>query len=200
MNFYRIALLSIVAFCLTACGTTAVHEYPRGWPPLAGMSSDCREVQGTYIDTNEWGHVFDKNGVVTGNTGEITAWYAFGLNPSSIRSNETQVRNRAISISYDGSEILVMNYYIEGNILLSKRIPDTQWSCSKDGLNLTTMENSDAGFDKLPGSYSGKRTSTFYRVGNQLIVKIINSGQGMLLYALPKHDYSVSWYSFKTLP
>lgn len=202
MNFKQKALLLGVVCCLTACGTTTAHEYPSGWPPLAGMSSDCREVQGTYIDPNHFGFIFDKHGVVseTESTGDVPAWYAFGLDPSLVRFNETNVKNRAISISFDDTKTLVLSYFIEGKIVLSKNIPDTQWSCGKVGLNLITMDNPNAGFDKLPGHVASIRTSTLYRVGKRLIVKIADSGHGTLLYALPWHDSSISWFRFEALP
>jgi hypothetical protein len=194
-----ILLAGGVAWCLTACGATTNNEYPNGWPPQVGMSSDCREVQGNYVDPNLFGYVLDKHGVVIGRTGQIPAWDAFGLDPSLVRENEKNVKNRTVSISFNGKS-LVLSYSIKGSLILSKPVPDTQWSCGADGLKLTTISNPNAGFDKLPGHIARVRTSTLYRVGNQLIVKIADSSKGNLLYVLPWHDSSILWFRFEVAP
>jgi hypothetical protein len=86
------------------------HEYPSGWPPLVEMSLDCRQVEGNYIDPNDFGYIFGKRterrpkavavgklgevrgGVVAGRTGQIAAWFAFGIDPSLVRHNEKNVK------------------------------------------------------------------------------------------------------------
>ncbi|MGO9137243.1 MAG: hypothetical protein ACLP9S_04580 [Syntrophales bacterium] len=197
-----IILVCLTVCSLSSCGTTEVHKYPQDWLGLSRMSSDCREVQGTYIDTNKIGYIFDngESGKVIGRTGEIAAWYAFGLDPNAVHSNETNLKNREFSILFAENKVLVINYKIEGNVVISKKIPNTQWSCGKSGLILIAMENPHAHFDKLPGPCSGKRTSTLYRVGEELIIKITESGEGMLLYVLPWHDHTEWWYRFKASP
>jgi hypothetical protein len=199
VKFKGKAFLSGVAWCLTAYGTTMSDEYPSGWPLLVGMSPDCREVHGNYIDPNDFGYVLDKHGVVIGRTGQVAASYAFGIDPSLIRENEKKIKNRTISISFDGGA-LVIGYFIEGKVVLSKTVPATQWSCGTDGLKLTALNNPNAGFDKLPGRMAMTRTSTLYRVGNQLIVRIANASRGRLLYFLPWHDSSILWFKFEAVP
>jgi len=182
----------------TSHGTKMSHD-PSGSLRLVGMSPDCREVQGNYIDPNNFGYVLGKNGVVIGRTGQMGASSAFGIDPSLVRENERNLKNRTISISFDG-KTLVLGYCIEGRAVLSKPIPDTQWSCGADGLKLTTINNPNGGFDKLPGRVARIRTSTLYRVGNQLVVKIADSSRGWLLYVWPGHYSYVSWLKFEAVP
>ncbi|HEY6621089.1 MAG TPA: hypothetical protein VIY68_16195 [Steroidobacteraceae bacterium] len=194
-----ILLAGSAAWCLTACGATINVHYPSGWPPRVGMSSDCREVEGSYVDPNVFGYVFDKRGVAIGRTGQVPAWDAFGFDPSLVRENEKTIKDRTVSISFDG-KTLVLSYSMKGSVVLSKPVPGTKWSCTADGLKLTTINNPNAGFDKLPGHTARIRTSTLYRVGNQLIVKIADSSNGSLLYVLPSHDSSTSWFRFEVAP
>jgi hypothetical protein len=43
---------------------------------LAGMSTDCREVQGHYVDPTNFPYAFGKNGVAMGRAGQMGASYA----------------------------------------------------------------------------------------------------------------------------
>jgi hypothetical protein len=148
------------------------------------------------------GYIFDKKGRVLENesTGEVPAWFAFGLDPSLARENQTFLKNRTISISFEGARMLVLVYAIDGIPVLSKRIPDTQWSCGENGLALTLMNNPHGKIDKFPGEVAVSSISTLYRVGTQLIVKIVESGHGTVLYVFPLHEYSQGGYRFEAVP
>jgi hypothetical protein len=82
-----------------------------------------------------------------------------------------------------------------GKAVLSKPIPDTQWSRGPDGLKLTTIDNTNEGFDKWPGRLARIRTSTLY-----LVVKIVDSSRGWLLYFWPWRYSYVSRPKLEAVP
>jgi hypothetical protein len=196
----RTVSILFIAFWLMSCGTTSTHQYPTQWPPLVGMSSDCREVRGTYIDLNvtHWEHVDQQQGVVTKTGGTLeAAWLAFGfVDLAALRLNDPNVKSRLFSISVDDADAFIIGYLIDGKVVSSKNFSKAQWSCEKDGLTITTLEKAGSIVDKIPSHGSSKRIATVYRVADQLYVKSIDTASIMLLHVVPEEDIQVRWYRF----
>ncbi|SFV02754.1 hypothetical protein [Pseudoduganella namucuonensis] len=188
-------LIACAALSLAACGGTSIQPYPDIWPPLTGMSSDCREVQGLYVDPNAW--AWERRGkAVKGEPGAggtlDAAWIALGFTGQGAPG----AGRREFTLAFDGADTLVMEYLINGKTAAVKRLGRDKWSCGADGLRVVTLELSGAVIDKVPSHGSAQRSATLYRVGDSLYSRTIDSSDIKLLHALPRHSLKEQWQRF----
>ena len=191
------------ALPLVALDVRAEEErYPDGWPSWSGMSADCREVFGTYIDPNvmRWdSNETTDTGVTVRRGGRLdAAWWAFGIRSDALRLNTSREVRRSFSLARHGDEV-VLDYYVEGLRAESLTIGEGKWLCTVDGLSLVTRERFGNIID-APGHAKTTLTVTLYRIGPQLYVKSSSHADLRLFDFLPWREEDVRWYRFESTP
>lgn len=168
------------------------------------MSADCREVSGTYVDPNamHWQSVEQHGGVTSSRGGTLeAAWPLFGfLDAARLRLNDTTVTSRAFSISFSADGDLVIDYYVEGSLVATRRFDRSTWTCGANGLQVTTLERKGAISDLVPNEGWSTRMLGLHRGEGELIVKEMNESRIYFLHMIPRHDDTVRWYRFSTSP
>ncbi|WP_056394015.1 hypothetical protein [Massilia sp. Root418] len=191
MRHAAIAIAVPCALLLSACGTTSVQDYPAAWPPLTGMSADCREVAGTYIDPNT--RPWEPADAAGRQPNIYAAWVTLGF----IAQGSAVGRKRSFSIAFADDGALVLGYLMDNRPVASRRLGPDKWRCGSDGLQVLTLERSGALMDKVPNHGEMQRTATLYRIGNTLYSKRVNDSRIKLLHVLPEQHYRVQWERFQ---
>lgn len=190
----------LLASGLSPCWSAEVQPYPPSWPELKAMSADCREVSGTYSDPNlmHWKSVEQHGGVTSKHGGTLeAAWPLFGfLDYNRLHLNDTTVKSRVFSISFAADGDLVVDYYVEGSLVSTRRFDTSKWTCGRNGLQVTTLERKGVISDVIPNDGWSTRTVSLYRGRGELVVKEINESKIYFLHVIPRHDHEVRWYRF----
>jgi hypothetical protein len=199
-RIFRVVVVVALALEAASCWSAEVQPYPPGWPELAGMSADCREVAGMYVDPNRmhWQSVEQHGGVTSKRGGSLeAAWPAFGfLDYDRLRLNDSSIRQRAFSIAFAPDGDLVIDYYLERNGVSTRRLDRSKWACDKNGLHATTLERKGVISDLIPNRGWSRRSVSLHRVGSELFVKEINESTIYYLHVLPVHDHEERWHRF----
>lgn len=198
----RLLAILFSAFLTASCGTTKNQPYPSEWPSLVGMSLDCREVNGIYIDPNVMHWKFESYDAYGGSSkrgGKLeAAWHILFPGTDGLRLEDTNVKSRAFSLNFDEHNSLAMEYIVDGKIVSSKTIPRESLSCGKDGLTMTTTEKTGAVMDKIPSYGKTSRIATLYRLGSHIYVKSMDNTSGVMVHVLPFNYHDEEWYRFSS--
>ncbi|KQV80277.1 hypothetical protein ASD15_15570 [Massilia sp. Root351] len=183
--------IACAVLLLSACSTSTVQDYPAAWPPLSGMSADCREVAGAYIDLNArpWEPV-DAAGK---QPNLYAAWATLGF----IEQGNAPGRKRSFALAFIDADTLLISYLMDNQPVASRRLARNKWRCDAGGLHVTTMERSGALVDKVPNHGELQRTATLYRVGNTLYVRRATDARIMMLHVLPEQRFRSQWERFQ---
>jgi hypothetical protein len=193
---------------LLACGpypcfSAELKPYSSSWPEVKVMSADCREVSGTYVDPNlmHWKTVEQHGGVTSKHDGTLeAAWPLFGfLDYNRLRLNDTRVKLRAFSISFAADGDLIVDYYVDGNLVATRHFDSSKWTCGTNGLQVTTLERKGVISDLIPNDGWSRGTVILFREGGELIVKEINESKIYFLHVIPQHNYELRWYRFPSV-
>lgn len=183
--------IACAVLLLSACSTTTVQDYPAAWPPLAGMSADCREAAGTYIDLNArpWEPV-DAAGK---QPNLYAAWATLGF----IGQGNAPGRKRSFAVTFVDADTLFISYLMDNQPVATHRLERDKWRCDADGLHVITIERTGALVDKVPNHGELQRTATLYRVGNMLYVRRATDARIMMLHVLPDQRFRSQWERFQ---
>lgn len=184
--------------------TEHVPPYPSDWPKLSGMSDTCVEVQGTFVDPNNWQWEREDNpgspwGSKYGGT-RVAAWIVFNLSPQDVHAASTKVKSRAFTISIDPDQSVTVKYLLDEEVVAWRSFTKDKWSCGKDGLTITTRDESGFGFDIFPGEWRMIQRSTIYRLHGNVYIKTTFETKAWVFYIVPQSFLNVTWFKFSELP
>lgn len=195
----KVLLLPTVAIA-GAFSKETIQPYPSSWPALAGMSANCAEVQGSYIDPNErrWKHEQQPDSLYGEKLGPQydKAWIAFGLSPKEVQHETRYAVPRVFSIEMAADRTVLVKYTIGGMLVSSRSFGRGQWSCNAEGLVLTVFDRKGRGIDKVPYHGHSITRATLYRVREHLYVKSERRSKDWLLHVVPQSYHDVDWLRF----
>lgn len=193
-------LVALAALAMTACIRVSVPDQPNDWPRLSGMSSDCREVTGAYVDPNTtiWDHIdFSANGRSVSKTGAHPqlAWSVLRIPPSNLDLEHTRVRSRSFTLRFADGEV-VIDYRLDHEIVETVHVSPDRWTCTRQGLILDFGGKTGQVVDKLPSAGADHYEVSLYRYDGDLYVKASSRLGALVVYALPLIDVKDAWYRF----
>lgn len=191
----------VLLFVACAAPTASAEEqaYPAGWPQLLSTSASCKEIEGTYVDPNGYRINEPQDGWTTAKQGYLlaAAWEIFGfLDFDRLLLNDTRITSRAFALSVGADGTFAINYFAEGNLLSTKRIGRSKWSCDKEGLHATTLERTGVIADLIPNHGWSRRAVTLHRVGSELIASEMNESLVFYLKIIPIRRRELRWHRF----
>lgn len=185
--------------CSAATVSAEEQPYPTGWPQLLSASADCKEIEGTYVDPNGYRIIEPQDGWSTARQRYLldAAWEVFGfLDFDRLLLHDRRITSRAFALSVGDDGTLAVDYYAGGNLLSTKRIGQSKWSCDKEGLHATTLERTGVISDLIPNHGWSRRAVTLHRVGSELIASEINESMVFYLKVIPIHNFELRWHRF----
>jgi hypothetical protein len=195
----NIFLAAAATVALTACIRISTPDQPKDWPHRSGMSKDCREVIGIYVDPNmiTWDHEeYAANGSISKRGAHPQqAWAILQIPGSNLKLQETRVRARSFGLSFVGDQV-VIDYWLDHVVVETVRVAKANWSCTEQGLVLHLGEKTGQVVDKLPAQGSSNYWIILDRRGDDLYAKASSRVGAMVLYTLPLIDVDDKWYRF----
>lgn len=124
------------------------YKYPMNYPKVTTNHSNCKEIEGVYIDP-DFGRYEKREEYKQYPTMQEIYWI-FNLKPSETNSGDFSVDSRKFSLSFDENNSLILKYFIDDNLYFSKKFQSSDWSCSKEGLTLITQSGQKYKMDLIP--------------------------------------------------
>lgn len=177
-----------------------VQSFPIGWPALKGMSENCAEVQGSYIDPNQrrWEHEeFPASRLGEKSGGQYHGvWWALGLSHQEVQPDVQHAMPRTFSVALTENQGVSITYLIGEKLVSSRTFARGEWSCGADGLTLTVLDRKGPGMDKIPYHGHFVHRATLYRVNEDLYLKFERRSEMWLAHVVPQWSHDVEWLRF----
>jgi hypothetical protein len=175
-----------------------VEPYPKDWPSIANIISDCTDAQGTYSDPNKKRHLWEEfPGAQTGSkvSRHHAAWRTFAFSGAAVRSSDVALRNRELAISFDADKAIRMKYLIDGDVVAEKVLTEEDYSCSDQGLLMTVHKKTGKVWRQT--SFGHVRVQTLVnKKDGVLYVRQTNRSISVVYSFLPYYTKHVKWDRF----
>ncbi|XLZ70600.1 hypothetical protein ABT364_01155 [Massilia sp. SR12] len=177
-----------------------VQSFPSAWPALKGMSANCAEIQGSYIDPNQrrWDYEeFRESQLGVKSGGHYHGvWWALGLPHQEVQPEVRHALPRTFAVVLTADQGVTINYRIGEKLISSRTFGKGEWSCDADGLTLTVLDRKGQGMDIIPYHGHFVRRATLYRVNEFIYLRAEDRSKTWLAHVIPKSSLNVEWVRF----
>lgn len=195
MKFFKKILILILFSYLYS--NNDGYKYPTDYPKLTTNHTDCKEIEGVFIDPDFGRYEIREEYKQYPTAQEI--YRVFNLKPSETNSGDFSVDSRKFSLSFDENKSLVLNYYIDDNLYFSKKFNSSDLSCSKEGLTLITQHGQKYKIDLLPGFAYETQNILLSKVNNGLVVTHNRNIYWGYLYIIPSFSNEIRWIYYPSV-
>lgn len=193
----RTDLAIALALAVPRVWSAESDQQPSDWPRLPAMSASCEEAQGTYEDPNTW--TWERQSPATGeksNGKRHAAWTVFALPVAAVEPDDTKAGSRTFVLSIDQAQFLSITYKLDGAVVAARSFKKTAWSCTPEGIVVTTIDREGVVLDKVPNVGRAVERAIVRVKDGSLYVQTVRLTKTRVLGVLPQSFRSVSWQTF----
>lgn len=157
----RSVLLFLALFILTACNSTPKYMYRdiQNWPKKSENIRECTDISGKYFE-----------GEPNHSGAAHPGIWAFNFHSKDARIGDNNTLSREIGINFDHNQTMIIDYEIDGKIVLSKQFDKSHYICTNEGLEIVLNKRSGQLDRVIPNPGFNTSKATIYRSGDYLYV------------------------------